>query len=54
MKKIKAEKIVLSNSFEELDEECLFATQGACGGMSPGGSVLSGISFKTKWGWVNW
>lgn len=32
MKKIKAEEIVLSNSFEELTEECLFATQGACGG----------------------
>lgn len=52
MKKIKAEEIVLSNSFEELDEECLFATQGACGGMSPGGSVLSGIKLPTKWGMI--
>lgn len=41
MKKIKAEEIVLSNSFEELTEECLFATQGACAS-STGGSIISG------------
>ena len=50
MKKIKAEEIVLSNSFEELTEECLFATQGACGGFV----AMKGMTNYRAYGPENW